>query len=72
MTWRFPIIVALAPPSSAGVTKSPSAGTKTKMTAAWTPARLKGNVTRRNVVQGPAPRSIAASSSEAPSFSSEV
>ena len=72
VTWRLPIIVAFAPPSRAGVTNSPSVGTNTKMTAAWTPARLSGSVTRRNVVQGPAPRSIDASSREVPSFSSDV
>jgi hypothetical protein len=40
---------------------SPKDPTKPKMTAANTPGRERGTVTRRNVVRGPAPRSQLAS-----------
>src|SRR5262249_26311686 len=48
-----------APPTSEGVTNSPSVGMNTNRKAAKTPGRLSGSVTRRNACSRLAPRSLA-------------
>ena len=44
----FPYIVPLVPPTSSGVTYSPTVGMKTRKKAPMTPGMLSGRVTRRN------------------------
>ena len=60
------------PPTSEGVTNSPTVGMKTNMNAATTPGEASGSVTRRNACQRLAPRSLAASSSRRSRLSSET
>ena len=49
------------PPTSRGAMNSPVVGMSTNTNPAATPGRLIGSVTRRNVLNRPAPRSCAAS-----------
>ena len=58
-----PIISASAPPSSSGITYSPTAGMNTSRLPAMIPFFDSGNVIRVNATHGLAPRSYAASSS---------
>ena len=67
-----PIISESGPPSSAGITNSPTAGMKTSMQPAMMPALVSGTVIRTNALTGRQPRSAAASSSERSSFSIAV
>ena len=67
-----PIMSASGPPSSAGITNSPTAGMKTSMQPAMIPARVSGTVMQKKVLTGRQPRSAAASSKELSSFSIEV
>ena len=57
-----PIICVCGPPSSSGMTYSPTQGMKTSIAPAMMPARESGTVTFQNAVQALAPRSAAASS----------
>src|SRR5450755_20711 len=57
-----PIISAFGPPSSAGITNSPTAGMNTNMEPASMPLRDNGSVIFRNACHGRQPRSSAASS----------
>src|SRR4029079_17612241 len=68
----FPYMSPFAPPTSDGVTNSPSVGMKTKRNAATTPGRESGSVTRQKAWRRLAPRSLAASSSRRSRFSSET
>jgi hypothetical protein len=63
---------ASGPPSSAGITNSPTAGMKTSMQPAMMPVMVSGTVMRKNALTGRQPRSAAASSSELSSFSIAV
>ena len=47
----FPIINVFDPPSSDGITNSPSVGIKTKKQPAITPPRERGKVTSQNAVK---------------------
>ena len=66
------IITSRGPPSIAGVMKKASARTKTSRKLAPTPGMLSGRNTRRNAVNGFAPRSVAASISVQSIRSSEA
>src|SRR5205823_9731305 len=68
----LPYMYPLAPPTSDGVTNSPSVGTKTKKKAAITPGMESGSVTLRNERSRLAPRSLAASSKRRSRVSSET
>ena len=57
-----PIISVPGPPSSSGMTYSPTLGMKTSMEPATMPFFDKGTVTSQNAFHGVAPRSLAASS----------
>jgi hypothetical protein len=57
----LPYMIPSVPPTSAGVTYSPTVGMKTMKKVASAPGRLSGTVTRQKRLQGPAPRSAAAS-----------
>ena len=57
-----PIISVCGPPSSSGMTYSPTQGMKTSIEPAMMPACDSGTVTFQNAVQALAPRSAAASS----------
>ena len=57
-----PIISVSGPPSSSGMTNSPTQGMKTSIEPAMMPALDSGTVTFQNATQGVAPRSAAASS----------
>ena len=57
-----PIISVSAPPSSAGITNSPTAGMKTSRQPPMMPGTDSGSVTSTNARQRRAPRSAAASS----------
>ena len=65
-----PIISVFGPPSSAGITNSPTAGMKTSSAPAMIPGSDSGSVTVRKVTKGRAPRSAEASSSASSSFTS--
>ncbi len=58
-----PIICVCGPPSSSGITYSPTQGMNTSMDPAMMPAFDKGTVILQNATQAVAPRSLAASSS---------
>ncbi|KVF63498.1 hypothetical protein WJ15_13390 [Burkholderia cepacia] len=58
-----PSISVFAPPSSSGITYSPTAGMSTSRLPATMPLRDNGSVMRQNADHGVAPRSFAASSS---------
>src|SRR5204862_1543690 len=68
----LPYMYPDVPPTSEGVTNSPTVGMKTKKNPAATPGRLSGRVTRRNACQRLAPRSHAASSRRRSRVSSET
>ena len=57
----LPYMIPSVPPTSDGVTYSPTEGMKTMKNAASAPGRLSGAVTRTKRRHGPAPRSAAAS-----------
>jgi hypothetical protein len=57
-----PIISVSGPPSSSGMTNSPTQGMNTSMLPAMMPALDSGTVIFQKAVQGVAPRSAAASS----------
>ena len=67
-----PIMSASGPPSSAGITNSPTAGMKTSMQPAMMPLLVSGTVIRKKALTGRQPRSAAASSSDWSSFSIAV
>ena len=58
-----PMVCAPGPPSSSGITYSPTAGMNTSASPATMPGNDNGKVMVRNTVHGLAPRSAAASSS---------
>src|SRR5690606_1310022 len=58
-----PMSWASGPPSSSGITNSPTAGMNTSISPARMPGSDNGRVTARKARQGRAPRSSAASSS---------
>src|SRR5262249_25345758 len=66
----LPIISVSGPPSSSGITNSPTAGMNTSREPAAIPGEESGKVTERKARQGRAPRSAAASSRIQSSFSS--
>jgi hypothetical protein len=57
-----PIICVCGPPSSSGITYSPTHGMKTSIAPATMPARESGTVIFQKAVHAVAPRSEAASS----------
>ncbi len=57
-----PIISVCGPPSSSGITNSPTQGMNTSMLPAMMPAFDSGTVIFQNATQAEAPRSAAASS----------
>jgi hypothetical protein len=65
-----PIIRLSEPPSRSGMTNSPVIGMKHRRAPAPTPGSDSGTVIFQNAVDGRAPRSAAASSSEKSIFSS--
>ena len=52
------------PPSSSGITNSPTAGINTSIDPAMIPPFVSGTMTLKNVFNGRAPRSSEASTSE--------
>ncbi len=66
------IMTPSLPPTSRGVTKSPTVGIMTMSSADTTPGNVSGSVTRRKRRTGPSPRSVAASISERSTFSSDT
>ena len=63
-----PIISVSGPPSSSGITNSPTQGMNTSIEPAMMPAFDSGTVTFQNAIHGVAPRSSAASSRRRSSF----
>ncbi|SVK54837.1 Uncharacterised protein [Acinetobacter baumannii] len=59
-----PIMMLSGPPSSSGITNSPTAGMNTSIEPAMIPPRVSGTITLKKVFSGRAPRSSDASTSE--------
>lgn len=59
-----PIMMLSGPPSSSGITNSPTAGINTSMEPAIMPPLVSGTITWKKVFSGRAPRSSEASTSE--------
>ncbi|CNT63464.1 Uncharacterised protein [Salmonella enterica subsp. enterica serovar Bovismorbificans] len=57
-------MILSGPPSSSGITNSPTAGIKTSIEPAMIPPLVSGTMMLKNVFSGRAPRSSDASTSE--------